>query len=195
MQATYIPCTKSHVSLPLFQRISPGPRHVYLFHNKASFYGEDLLPPCQTPKLKNHPLLAVCDCLFNVCSYPPYWRPFLNQQQRMCHAMVTGTHLSCVICACLVFLSASDLLLNCQFTSRSLADKNTKHAQKLLYYRCHTHVATYCVIIQTQRTQISGRNSNGTKHSGGPPEDGREMGSKHVEVFILTNLFLTLYWF
>jgi hypothetical protein len=32
----------------------------------------------------------------------------------------------------------------------------------------HTHAATYCVIIQTQRTQISGGNSNDTKHSGGP---------------------------
>ena len=41
---------------------------------------------------------------------------------------------------------------------RSPTDKNTKH--------------TYCVIIRTQRTRISGRNSNGTKHSGGPPEDG-----------------------
>jgi len=35
-------------------------------------------------------------------------------------------------------------------------------------HRWHTHTATYCVIIQTQRTQISGRNSNGAKHSGGP---------------------------
>jgi hypothetical protein len=32
---------------------------------------------------------------------------------------------------------------------------------------------TYCVIIQTQQTQINGRNSKDTKHSGGPPEDGR----------------------
>ena len=39
-----------------------------------------------------------------------------------------------------------------------------------------------CLIIQTQRTQISVRNSNGTKHSGGPPEDGGEKRPKHVGV-------------
>jgi hypothetical protein len=55
-------------------------------------------------------------------------------------------------------------------------------------HRWHSHVATYCVTIQTQRTQISGRNSNGRKHSGGPPEDGRRG-------FIITNTFLTFYWF
>jgi hypothetical protein len=32
---------------------------------------------------------------------------------------------------------------------------------------------------------ISGRNSNGTKHSGGPPEDGREKRPKHVGVLYL----------
>ena len=43
-----------------------------------------------------------------------------------------------------------------------------------------THAATYCVIIQTQRTQISGRNSDGTKHSGGPPEYGREKKDRNM---------------
>ena len=56
-------------------------------------------------------------------------------------------------------------------------------------HRWHTHAATYCVIIQTQRTQISGRNSNGTKHSGGPPEDGREKRPKHVDVLYLQTRF------
>jgi len=62
-------------------------------------------------------------------------------------------------------------------------------------HRWHTHAATYCVIIQTQRTQISGRNSNGTKHSGGPPEDGWEKKTETCRGFILTNTFLTFYWF
>jgi hypothetical protein len=53
----------------------------------------------------------------------------------------------------------------------------------------HTHAATYCVIIQIQRTQISGRNSNGTKHSGGPPEDGREKRPKHVGILYLQTRF------
>jgi len=55
--------------------------------------------------------------------------------------------------------------------------------------RSHTHAATYCVIIQTQRTQISVRNSNGTKHSGGPPEDGREKRPKDVRVLYLQTRF------
>jgi hypothetical protein len=55
--------------------------------------------------------------------------------------------------------------------------------------RWHTHAATYCVIIQTQRTQISGRNNNGTKHSGGPPEDGREKRLKRVGVLYLQTRF------
>ena len=29
-------------------------------------YGEELLAPRQTPKLENHPLSAVHDCLFNI---------------------------------------------------------------------------------------------------------------------------------
>jgi len=56
-------------------------------------------------------------------------------------------------------------------------------------HRRHTHAATYCVIIQTQRTQISGRNSDGTKHRGGPPEDGREKRPKHVGVLYLQTRF------
>jgi len=56
-------------------------------------------------------------------------------------------------------------------------------------HRWHTHAATYCVIIQTQATQISWRNSNGTKHSGGPPEDGGEKRPKHVGVLYLQTRF------
>ena len=57
------------------------------------------------------------------------------------------------------------------------------------------HMRPHYCVIQTQRTQISGRSSNGTKHSGGPPEDGRGKRPKHVRGFILTNTFLTFYWF
>jgi hypothetical protein len=83
-----------------------------------------------------------------------------------------------------------------QFTRRSPTDKNTKHTGNsgLLQIKCLTlHILDimniveiilrnccirddiymrlrYCVIIQIQWTQISGRNSNGTKHSGGPPK-------------------------
>ena len=37
-----------------------------LFHNKISFYGEELLAPCPTPKLEDHTLSAVRGSLFNI---------------------------------------------------------------------------------------------------------------------------------
>jgi hypothetical protein len=65
-----IPGTKSHVhflSLGLFiQGIRPGPRLRVVFRNKLIFYGEELLAPRPTPKLEDHPLSAVRDCLFNI---------------------------------------------------------------------------------------------------------------------------------
>jgi len=88
-----------------------------------------------------------------------------------------------VICVCLVFLSVGE------FTSRSPTDKKPNT------HRWHKHAATYCVIIRTQRTQISGRNSNGTKHSGGHPEDGREKKTETSSGFILTNTFSIFYLF
>ena len=69
-----------------------------------------------------------------------------------------------VICACFVFLSVGDL-----------------------------QAATYCVIVQTQRTQISGRNSNSTKHSGGPPEDGRKKMSSMLLFNVIYN-YVVYYW-
>jgi len=49
-------------------RISPGLGHMYPFHNKVSFYNEELLAPRSTPSLEDHPLSAVRDCLFSVFS-------------------------------------------------------------------------------------------------------------------------------
>jgi hypothetical protein len=64
----------SHQDIPFYlntvlhfnQRISPGPRQKYLFHNKDSFYGEVFLVPRPNPKLDDHPLSVVLDCLFNI---------------------------------------------------------------------------------------------------------------------------------
>jgi hypothetical protein len=47
------------------QGIHPGLRLREHFRNKLNFYDE-LLGPHPTPKLEDHPLLAVCDCLFNI---------------------------------------------------------------------------------------------------------------------------------
>jgi len=37
-----------------------------MFCNYASSYSEELLAPRPTPKLMDHPLLAVHDCFFNI---------------------------------------------------------------------------------------------------------------------------------
>jgi hypothetical protein len=37
-----------------------------IFRNKLIFYGEELLAASPTPKLEDHPLSAVRDCLFNI---------------------------------------------------------------------------------------------------------------------------------
>jgi hypothetical protein len=52
-----------------------------MFRNIILFYGEDLLAPRPTPKLEDHPLLALRDCLFNVFAATLHnWRPFLHPQ-------------------------------------------------------------------------------------------------------------------
>jgi hypothetical protein len=50
------------------------------FRKKLIFYGAELLAPGPTPKLEDHPLLAVRDCLFNISSI---------RNLRMSHAVVT----------------------------------------------------------------------------------------------------------
>jgi len=41
---------------------------LWLFRKRITFYGEELLVPRPKPKLEDHPLSAVRDCLFNI-----YW--------------------------------------------------------------------------------------------------------------------------
>jgi hypothetical protein len=75
-----IPCSKSHVHCPLvrsiIQRISPCPKLLVNFRT-ITFYGEELLAPRPTPKLEDHPLSAVRDCLLNIFAATLHiWRPF-----------------------------------------------------------------------------------------------------------------------
>jgi hypothetical protein len=51
-----------------------------IFRNKLIFYGEALLAPRPTPKLEDHPLSAVRDCLFNIAATLHTWRAFLHPQ-------------------------------------------------------------------------------------------------------------------
>jgi hypothetical protein len=77
-----IPSTKSHIHFLLprsfIQGVCPCPRLLVIFRNKLIFYGEELSAPRPTPKLEDHLLLAVHDCLFNIfaatlciCRLPP----------------------------------------------------------------------------------------------------------------------------
>jgi hypothetical protein len=69
------------LSIYFYQKISPGPRLCDLFRNMVIFYGEELLAPRPTPKLDDHPLSVVRDCLFNVFAATLHIRrPFLHPQ-------------------------------------------------------------------------------------------------------------------
>jgi len=70
----------------LSQSISPGPwLSMWTFRNMLRFYCEELLAPRPTPKLEDHPLSAVRDCLFNI-----FRSSIRNLKMR--HAVVKGTH-------------------------------------------------------------------------------------------------------
>ena len=74
---------------------SPGPRHQFMFRNYDSFYGEELLAPRPSPKLEDHPLLAVRDFLFNIFAATLHIGDRSSiRNLRMLRAVVTGTHLS-----------------------------------------------------------------------------------------------------
>jgi hypothetical protein len=63
--------------------------------NIIRFYGVELLAPCPTPKLEDHPLSAVLDCLFNIFAATLHIGGLSSiRNLRTHHAMVTGTHLS-----------------------------------------------------------------------------------------------------
>jgi hypothetical protein len=69
----------------LTSHFSPGPRQVFMFRNKANFYGGELPAPRPTPKLEDHPLSAVAATL-----HIGGRSSIRNLTSR--HAVVTGTH-------------------------------------------------------------------------------------------------------
>jgi hypothetical protein len=82
----------------------PATRDSYMrFLIGLHLYDEELLAPRPTPKLEDHPLSALHDCLFIIFAATlPIWRPFLHPQPEdaPCRGdrdpliTVTGTHLS-----------------------------------------------------------------------------------------------------
>jgi hypothetical protein len=57
------------------QGIRPVPGLHVRFRNKLICYGEELLAPRPTPKLEDHPLSAVRDCLFNIFAVTLHLQP------------------------------------------------------------------------------------------------------------------------
>jgi hypothetical protein len=80
--------------VPKYQSRSEA--RVSFFRDCASFYGELLSAPRPTPKLEDHPLSAVRNCLFNIFTATLHTggrSSIRNPKTR--HAVVTGTPLPC----------------------------------------------------------------------------------------------------
>jgi len=64
-----------------------------MFPNKDSFYSEELSTPRPNPKLEDHPLSAVRDCLFNTFAATLHIGScFFIRNLRTHHSVMTGTH-------------------------------------------------------------------------------------------------------
>ena len=79
-----------------YQIISPGSRlSLSIFRNNIRFYGEEFLEPRPSPKVEDHPLSAVRDCLFNIFAATLHIGGRSSTHKlRKRHAVVTGTQLS-----------------------------------------------------------------------------------------------------
>jgi hypothetical protein len=72
----------------LFQRICTILMPCVAFHKRLDFYSKLLLAPCPTLKLEDHPLLIICDSLFNIFTAILHtWRPYLTSTIRGRHAV------------------------------------------------------------------------------------------------------------
>jgi hypothetical protein len=49
-----------------FQKLCPSSRLFDVIRNITSFYGKEMLASSPTPKLEDHHMSAVCECLFNI---------------------------------------------------------------------------------------------------------------------------------
>jgi hypothetical protein len=72
---------------------------VKFFVNILRLYGETLLAPRPTTKVKKHPLSAVSDCLLNVFAATLHiCRPFLHPQPEDAHCRGDSTGHTCHVC-------------------------------------------------------------------------------------------------
>ena len=77
-----------------------------VFRNMVIFYGEELLAPRPTPKLEDHPLSAVRDCIFAAALH--IRRPFLHPQPEDAPCRGDRDTLIMVICEVTDFIFLSD---------------------------------------------------------------------------------------
>jgi len=95
-----------HKCLPplpiLNHRISPVPRlYVRVFRNDIRFYGEELLASPPTPKLEDHPMPVVRDCLFSIfAAHIHIGGRFSIRNLTTRLAVATRTHLSVISNTC-----------------------------------------------------------------------------------------------
>jgi hypothetical protein len=86
-----------------------------------------------TPRLQDHPLLAVRICIFNIFAATHHiGGRFSICNLRMHHAVLTGTHLSQPYGALLLFFNSRLLLNGCLLVSPDL-DKKLKRFTSTLY--------------------------------------------------------------
>jgi len=78
-------------TIAMYRRKSASPVHNVL----TMFVHGEVLAPCPTPKLEDHPSSAVCDCLFNIFAATLHIGgcSSIHNLRTRC-AVVTGTHLS-----------------------------------------------------------------------------------------------------
>jgi hypothetical protein len=89
-----------------YKTVSPSLRlSVWMIRNMIRFYGEKLLASRPTPKLENHPLSAVRDCLLNIFAVTLHIEGrYSIRNLRTRHAVVTGTYLSLTLRSTVVIM-------------------------------------------------------------------------------------------
>ena len=131
---------------------------LWLFHNMIRFYSEELLAPLPTTRLEDHPLSAVCNCLFNIFTATLHIGGRSSiRNQRTHHAVVIGTHLSrmphhikpkiIMYCQCQIALNKTlshKFEKRCKFSSNVKAksyEKNRVQRDLPVYFEANTLTA------------------------------------------------------
>jgi len=66
--------------LRLYQRISPGPRHIHPFSQQGQFLRRGVVSTSPNLQAGRQPFVGRPRLIQYITSYPPYWRSFLQMQ-------------------------------------------------------------------------------------------------------------------